>query len=199
MPRLKVCGITDAAFAIEASRRGVDYLGLIFAAKSPRRVNIEKAGEIARAVAALPKRPKLAGVFADETLDDILAVSEHLALDIVQLSGKYSRGDVAIIKERGYEVWRLWQGDFGNEDAILLDGRKGNASALAPWQLVGDLKAHGCCVVLAGRIGPENIADASQTGADVIDVSSSLETAPGVKSLSLLDELLRNFRPPCAM
>ena len=46
MPRLKVCGITDAAFAAEAARRGVDYLGLIFAAGSPRRVTPEQAREI---------------------------------------------------------------------------------------------------------------------------------------------------------
>ena len=50
MPRLKICGITDAAFAVEAARRGVDYLGLIFAEGSPRRVTVERASEIVMAV-----------------------------------------------------------------------------------------------------------------------------------------------------
>jgi len=45
--------------------------------------------------------------------------------------------------------------------------------------------------VLAGGISASNITDAVATGADVIDVNSSIETSPGVKSLALLDELLR--------
>ena len=46
MPRIKVCGVTDAAFAVAAARRDVDYLGLIFAEGSPRQVTPEKAHEM---------------------------------------------------------------------------------------------------------------------------------------------------------
>ena len=61
----------------------------------------------------------------------------------------------------------------------------------ADWSLVEPLRRAGRRVVLAGGISASNIADAVATGADVIDVNSSIETSPGVKSLALLDELLR--------
>ena len=49
-PKVKVCGVTDPDFAAEAARRGVDYLGVIFAAKSPRKVDGAKARQIAAAI-----------------------------------------------------------------------------------------------------------------------------------------------------
>ena len=98
--------------------------------------------------------------------------------------------DVTALKSRGCEVWRLFRGNPTCEDAVLLDGRCGNTSGLADWSLVAPLKAAGRRVVLAGRISSANIADAIATGADILDVSSSLETSPGIKSPALLDELL---------
>ena len=59
---------------------------------------------------------------------------------------------------------------------------------------VAPLKAAGRRVVLAGGISAANIADAAATGADVIDVNSAIESAPGVKSLTLLDELLAAWK-----
>ena len=49
-PELKVCGVTEPAFAAEAARRGVDYVGVIFAAGSPRRVDVARARQVAAAV-----------------------------------------------------------------------------------------------------------------------------------------------------
>ena len=61
----------------------------------------------------------------------------------------------------------------------------------ADWSLVEPLKRVGRRVILAGGISAANIADATATGADILDINSSIETSPGVKSLALLDELLR--------
>jgi len=76
---------------------------------------------------------------------------------------------------------------------VLLDGRRGNTSGRADWSLVAPLRSAGRRVVLAGGIGPSNVADAVRTGADVIDVSGSLETSPGVKSSGILDDLLARW------
>ena len=65
---------------------------------------------------------------------------------------------------------------------------------MADWSLVGELKRRGFRVVLAGGLSSGNLAIAAKTGADVLDVNSSLETSPGVKSVHLLDELLRIAR-----
>ena len=141
MSRLKVCGINDAAFAVEAARRGIDYA--------------------------------------------------------IQLHGDYGAEDVAALKSAGYEVWILHQQESDAEeiaDAVLIDGRcgakRGGTGMRADWSLVAPLKQAGRRVVLAGGISAENIAAAIATGADVIDINSSIETSPGKKSLELLDALL---------
>ena len=81
---------------------------------------------------------------------------------------------------------------------MLLDGRDGaktgGTGRRADWSLVSGLKRRGLKVVLAGGLSAENVAGAAGTGADVLDVNSSLETSPGVKSLPLLAELLGRRR-----
>ena len=212
MPQLKICGITDAAFAVEAARRGIDYLGLIFAEGSPRRVTVEQARQIVAAVRGaslagrnVPDAPRFVGVFVSHSAEEIVKIATSLALDVIQLHGDYGAEVVAALKAKGYEVWRLC-GNLDSEvarerdppDAVLLDGRKGTqcggTGLRADWSLVEPLKRAGQRVVLAGGISVANIADAATTGADVIDVNSSLETAPGKKSLALLDELLGAWR-----
>lgn len=240
MPRIKVCGVTDAAFAVAAARRGVDYLGLIFAEGSPRQVTPEKAHEIVAHVradvgtSAVKSTPRFVGVFVRHTPEGIVDVATRVGLDVIQLHGDYDDSAVTTLKKRGYEVWRLFNA-FGQvagadgvkdrdssrgclrrklqqhevthrllagldllheeslEDTVLLDGRRGNESRRADWSLVAPLKESGRRVVLAGGISAENISAAIATGADVIDVNSSIETSPGVKSLALLDELLRSI------
>lgn len=206
MPQLKICGITDAAFAVEAARRGIDYLGLIFAEGSPRRVTVEQARQIVSAVRGdplagrgVPDAPRFVGVFVNHSAEEIVKIATSLALDVIQLHGNYGAEQVAALKEKGFEVWRLFvEQERDAPDAVLLDGRKGTqcggTGVRADWSLVEPLKRAGGRVVLAGGIAVANIADAAATGADVIDVNSSLETAPGKKSLALLDELLGVWR-----
>ena len=194
MPCLKICGVTNAAFALEAVRRKTDYIGFVFVEGSPRRVSAETARDIVSSV----KGAKFVGVFSGQGVLKILAIAELVGLDIVQLHGGYSAEDVAALKSRGYEVWRLDSGDgFAGEDATLLDGRdgkrRGGTGRLADWSRVAELKREGRRVVLAGGISASNISAAVATGADVIDVNSSLETSPGEKSVERLEQLVKAF------
>ena len=198
MPELKVCGVTDAAFACAAAQRGVDYLGFIFAEGSPRRVTPAKAkeirGTVERRSTAGTDLPRFVGVFVAQTAGEIAEIARDVPLDVIQLHGDYGADAVSELKAAGYEVWRLHNPVGGGEDAVLLDGRRGTESRRADWSLVAELKRAGRRVVLAGAISAENIAAAVATGADVIDVNSSLETAPGVKSVERLDALLGELR-----
>ena len=198
-PKLKVCGVNDAAFAAGAARRGVDYLGLIFAAKSPRRVSPDAAKAIreAAAGASFKAPPKFVGVFVDTPVGEIARIAGSVPLDVVQLHGPYSDGDIGELRKVApgqLEVWRLLGDAPGAEDAVLLDGRDGaktgGTGRRADWSLVPGLKHRGLKVVLAGGLSAENVAEAVGTGADVLDVNSSLETSPGAKSLTLLDALI---------
>ena len=199
---VKVCGVNDAAFAVRAAELGVGWLGFIFADGSPRRVSPEKAREIAAAVrAAVAAPPRFVGVFVRGGAAEIAATAAFAGLDVVQLHGDFGADEIASLKERGFEVWRLASAGAvppAGEDAVLLDGRDGartgGTGRLADWSLVAALKRDGRRVVLAGGISAENVAAAAATGADILDVNSSIETSPGSKSCALLETLVSALR-----
>lgn len=195
---LKICGIADPVFACVAAEGGVDYLGFIFASKSPRCVTPERAAEIVSAVRGGRPIPRMVGVFTLRPVADVLRVADEVGFDVVQLHGRYVPEDVAAVKASGREVWLL---DDGGDpvatvaDGILVDGVKGDrlggTGERSDWSRVPAIQSAGKKVILAGGLSAENIADACATGADVLDVNSSLEISPGVKSLDLLATLLR--------
>ena len=196
---LKICGITDSAFARAAAVGGVDYLGFIFSSKSPRGIEPARAAEIVAAVRGSAS-PKMVGVFTLRPVADILRVVDEVGFDVVQLHGRFSAAGVAVVKASGREVWLL---DGGGDpcatvaDGILVDGVKGNqiggTGERSDWSRVPIIQAAGKKAILAGGLSVENIADAYATGADVLVVNSSLETSPGVKSPDLLALLLRKL------
>ncbi len=175
--KVKICGINDAVFAAEASRLGVDYLGFIFEPSSPRCVTLEKAEEIVSSLdASLRRRVRLVGVFVRETPAEIIATMRRVGLDVVQLHRRATGEDVAALKAAGYEVWTLAGGAEG--DGVLFDSSHGDGDTA--------FRTGGFKSILAGRIGVENVADALALKPDIIDVNSSIETQPGVKSTILL-------------
>lgn len=203
MQALKICGIRSAAFAALAAKAQVDYLGFIFAESSRRRIAPREALEIG---ATLPRGVRRVGVFGLCPLAQALETAREARLDVVQLHDEaWNREAAEVLKAAGYEVWALATGAqppatsaAAVSDAVLLDARagamKGGTGMRADWSLVAPLKAAGRRVVLAGGISPENLVEARMTGADVLDVNSSLETAPGEKSPERLRQLIEAWR-----
>lgn len=182
--KIKVCGTNDAVFAAEAVRLGVDYLGFIFEPSSPRYVTVEKASEIVSSLdASLRRRVRLVGVFVRETPDEITETMRRTGLDVVQLHRRATKEDVAALKDAGYEVWTLAGGAEG--DGVLFDSSHGDGDTA--------FRTGGFKSILAGRIGVENVANALALKPDIIDVNSSIETQPGVKSTILLAAFLAEF------
>ena len=188
MPEVKVCGVNDVSFALEAARLGVDYLGFIFEPSSPRCVDAAAATRIAAALhgeAAGRKCPRLVGVFVRQTAAEIVGVMSAAGLDVVQLHRRASADDVAALRASGREVWTLAGGAPG--DGVLFDSSHGDGDSAFRR---GDYKS-----ILAGGLSAANARDAAASGADVLDFNSSLETAPGRKSAALLRELVAALRP----
>ena len=190
--KIKVCGINDAVFAAEASRLGVDYLGFIFEPSSPRFVTPEEAKSICSCLntrLCVKNKPVLVGVFVRETPAEIIETMRRVGLNVVQLHRRATEEDVAAIKAAGYEVWTLAGGAEG--DGVLFDSSHGDGDTAFR---IGGFKS-----ILAGRIGMDNVAAALSLKPDIIDVNSSLETAPGVKSTTLLAtflaELSKHLKP----
>lgn len=174
--KLKICGINDPDFAVKAAEKGVDYLGFIFHAASPRYVTPEKAAAI---VAALPANgPRKVGVFVSQSVEEIVRIMKDARLDIVQLHRRASSEDVAALRTAGYEVWTLAGGTPG--DGVLFDSSHGDGETV--------FRKGPYLAILAGKIGVGRLKAALALDPDVLDVNSSLEIAPGVKSVAKLEE-----------
>jgi len=194
---VKICGLTEAAGLAAAVGAGARYVGFVFFPKSPRHVSPEAAAKLA---AQVPLGVAKVGLFVnpdDAALDAVLA---RVPLDLIQLHGAETPARVAEVKARtGLPVMKavgvaepqdldaLW--DYGLVADMLLIDAKPPKDAVLPggnglafdWRLLAGrqiLKPW----LLAGGLTPENVHEAIRlTRAPAVDVSSGVESAPGVK------------------
>lgn len=191
---MKFCGITrpqDASFAAEL---GAAYIGSIFTG-SPRRVRPEAAADI---WGAAPK-PKKVGVFGEASVDEILVAADVSGLDVIQLHGGAASGMIERLRAsfRG-EIWAVIRigegaptaaGESSHADAVLVDSYSesglGGTGRTFDWEreaatirrLIGDKR-----LIAAGGLDADNVAGAIRAlNPDVVDVSSGVESSPGVK------------------
>jgi len=197
--RIKICGITRARDAQAAVRAGADALGFVFWKGSPRRISPADAGRI---VADIPPPVACVGVFVNPTLTEVRRAILAAGLDAVQLHGDenpatFSGCGVAVIKAVSLatpaDVRRARK--YPASVTLLVDARddkrRGGTGREANWRLARSLARHRA-VLLAGGIGPGNVGRAIQAVRPWgIDLSSSVEIRPGVKSKAKIDALFR--------
>jgi phosphoribosylanthranilate isomerase len=201
--RVKICGITrrqDAELAVEL---GADALGFIFWSGSPRRVDPARVAAIGK---GLPSSVARVGVFVDAPPDEVRAVAHEAALDTVQLHGseaveEYRLPGVTLIKS-----FDLAHGaDAGRAIALprhvtpLVDAhdrvRRGGTGRAANWERAAEV-ARARPMLLAGGLTAETVSAAvALVHPWGVDVSSGVESSPGVKSAERLraffDEIKR--------
>ncbi|WP_134726595.1 phosphoribosylanthranilate isomerase [Paracoccus luteus] len=199
---VKICGLTRPDHLAVAAEAGARYAGFVFFPRSSRHLGIADAAALA---ALAPVGMARVGLFVnpdDATLDATLA---QVPLDIVQLHGAETPARVAEVKARtGLPVMKavgiagpadldaLWDYALA-ADLLLVDAKPapgadlpgGNGLAF-DWRLLAGrrmLKPW----MLAGGLTPGNVAEAIRlTGAPAVDVSSGVESAPGVKDPGLI-------------
>jgi indole-3-glycerol phosphate synthase/phosphoribosylanthranilate isomerase len=201
---VKVCGLTRPEDARAAWETGASWGGLVFAAESPRGVDVERARTV-RAAAPL----RWAGVFVNDRPTEIAKLARALDLDAVQLHGDESPEEVAATRDRlhdGCEIWKAVRvrrdvpvprlAETG-ADRLLLDAyhrdARGGTGARFDWSVAAshpDLDR----VVLAGGLSPDNAIIADAVGAGLLDVSSGVEDAPGIKSPAKLGAFFESLR-----
>lgn len=197
---IKFCGLTRREDAAEAARLGASYAGVIFAG-GPRLIGVERAREVLADVSGTMRR---VGVFGEQPVEEIRAVATELALDVVQLHRLGGEATIEEVRRGGFsgEIWavvRIANGVLpdslepllAESDAVLLDplveGRLGGTGVPLPWEALArplaDIRRRTAGrVVLAGGLRPGNVAEAiAMLAPDVVDVSSGVESAPGVK------------------
>jgi len=203
--KVKVCGVTDPANALAAVELGADYLGLNFYPGSPRFVSVERALEIAGAVAG---RVPLVGVFVNAAAAEVEETADRVGLDLLQFSGGEDPAAVAPFAGRAIKAFRTG-GLPGREEiaaygpvwGVLIDAHHGSlyGGTGAAWDYgsVGPAAAGGVPgrLFLAGGLGPDNARRAVVSARPfAIDVCSRVESAPGVKDLELLRRLFLEVR-----
>lgn len=201
---VKFCGLTRPEDAAAAASLGAAYAGVIFAG-GPRLLSPERA----RLVLASAPGPRKVGVFGRQTPEEIATIARDVGLDVVQLHGDPEPADVEAVRARfAGEVWAVVRCDgadapaptrqlFQVADAVVLDakvaGQLGGTGVTVAWHLLADVLEpwRGAPLVLAGGLTPANVGDAVRAlRPEVVDVSSGVEVAPGLKD----HERMRAFR-----
>lgn len=204
--QVKICGINSASAADAALRAGAEFGGLVFFAKSPRNLTLEQAAPLA---ARMKGRLKLVALVVDESDDALAAIAGRIKPDFFQLHGKetpqrvtgiVSRFGIPAIKALPVsEPSDLAQATAYEKmtemflfDAAPAEGatRPGGHGAAFDWRMLKDKEVRRPWF-LAGGLTPENVARAIEvSGASHVDVSSGVESAPGVKSDTRIGEFV---------
>ncbi|MDR7145943.1 phosphoribosylanthranilate isomerase [Rhizobium sp. BE258] len=203
-PDIKICGLKTAETIDRALKRGATHIGFIFFEKSPRYIEPDVAGRLADAVRG---KAKIVAVTVNPTNDDLDEIVALLRPDIIQLHGDESPERVLTIKAvYGLPVMKAFsvrtsddlkrvEAYIGIADRFLFDAKPPKSSELPggngvsfDWSLLDWLDGS-VDYMLSGGLNKDNIADALIiTKAPGIDVSSGVESAPGAKSVAMIDE-----------
>lgn len=201
--RIKICGITSEEAGAAAVEAGADALGFVFVRDTPRFVEPARAFEI---MGSLPPLVGTVGVFRDASLDEFIEIEQACPTDWSQLHGNESEN---LVQDCGPRVIRgirfhaetiardlaRW-GAIEEVDAILVDGSSGGEGAAFDWAaLVEPMRRITKPVILAGGLTPENVGEAIRACRPYgVDVSSGVESAPGVKDPARVRAFCRAVR-----
>ncbi len=194
---IKICGLTNRAAVDAAIQAGASHIGLVHFEKSPRHVSLEQAAELA----------DYAGDYVETVLllvnmeaEPTLRAIDQIRPDVVQFHGTETPEWLNLLKQHTpLEIWKA----FGVRDAAGMErARKyegaahrmlydapaqtlpGGTGTRFDWSLVAHHK-HGMAWGLAGGLSPSNVEDVLHaTAAPLVDVSSGVESAPGVKDVA---------------
>jgi phosphoribosylanthranilate isomerase len=199
---VKVCGITRLGDALDAAAHGATALGFVFWPGSPRSITAEDARDIIR---MLPASVTPVGVFVNQSVGEITRIATTARLGAIQLHGDE---DPAYAVALPWPVWRaVGLSNAGAARAVdgwpagttfLLDAhdpvRRGGTGHTIDWDAAASL-ARFTRVVLAGGLTADNVGQAIATVRPWgVDVSSGVETAPGVKDLDKMTRFLAHAR-----
>ena len=196
--RIKFCGLTRAEDVRLAVELGVDYIGLVFAPRSPRRLLLGQARMLRELV---PEEIGVVALVMDNPRQDIEQIVETLQPDVLQFHGAE---DDAFAVALGRPFWTAiamgGQGEsafaslaaYPNASGFLFDGHaageQGGSGQRFDWRQMPAVTDRPC--LLAGGLSPDNVGLALRTAHPWgLDVSSGIETAPGEKD----PEKMRRF------
>ncbi|MBS7647728.1 MAG: phosphoribosylanthranilate isomerase [Candidatus Bathyarchaeia archaeon] len=208
--KVKICGITREEDLEAACRFGADMVGFVVEVpSSPRNLSIERAEYLFRLV---PHNVKSVLVTVPSSLDQLLETYKRVKPDIIQLHGDGVK-DYDLLREKLPKVFLVKALAIGYDavtkavdlmpffDGFHADthsaGKHGGTGIVHDWNLSRRLKevVHPKPVILAGGLNPWNVRDAIRTVKPyAVDVSSGVESKPGIKDHLLMEAFIRNAK-----
>jgi phosphoribosylanthranilate isomerase len=202
--RVKICGITDLADALDAIAAGASALGFVFYKSSPRYVSPQLAADIIR---QLPPFVTTVGLFVNASQAEVAQVLEQTAIDLLQFHGDepevfcrgFARPYIKAFRVRpGLDVMQQ-VALYPSARGVLLDayrpGVPGGTGEVFDWALIPAALAPQ--VILAGGLNADNVAEAiSQVTPYAVDVSGGVEAAPGRKDRARINAFMAAVQQP---
>jgi phosphoribosylanthranilate isomerase len=200
----KICGLSTPDTIDAAVANGAAWLGFVFFPKSPRSVSPDEAASL---IARAPDRIGKAAVLVDAD-DALIARVVEAGVTALQLHGDESPERVAALRTFGLELWKAvpirTRADLdaarafrGAADRILYDAKTpkgalpGGMGLRFDWALLDGFD-HPLPWALSGGLDAGNLPEAAGvTGARLVDVSSGVESAPGVKDVDKIAAFLQ--------
>nr|WP_221474390.1 phosphoribosylanthranilate isomerase [Planomonospora venezuelensis] len=184
---VKICGLREPGHVAAAVEAGADAIGFVLT-RSSRRISPERARELA---AAVPPHVLTVAVFAGESAEQVRAAALASGVRAVQLHGDHPHGDFTALRDLGVTLVRagaagvdLRCGAF-DEDLLIVDAPRPGSGE--PWDWAAVRGRPSGRWMLAGGLDPSNVAGAIAAARPWgVDVSSGVETAPGVKDARLI-------------
>jgi phosphoribosylanthranilate isomerase len=197
---IKICGLSTPETVAAAVEAGASHVGFVHFEKSPRHVSLKQAASLR---ADLPDGVKAVLLLVNADIETTATAIEVVKPDVIQFHGSETPEWIALVREKtGIEAWRAIgvrsaetlakSARFaGSADRLLFDAPPPEAAGALPggngvgfdWRLLAS-QDHATDWGLAGGLNPDNVAEAIRaTGAPLVDASSGLESAPGVKDV----------------
>ncbi len=209
MTKVKICGLSTPDSVAAAIDAGADFVGFVFYAKSPRNVSLE----VARRLADMGRgKVNIVALVVDAPDSALLAINETVAPDYFQAHGKETPARIAEISKltarpvikaikvaeaahiaaaKDYEDVAAFVLFDAKAPETLVNALPGGNGIAFDWSLVAQARNF----MLSGGLNAENVAQAmGVTGAPMVDVSSGVESAPGIKDLDLIRKFIERAK-----
>ena len=199
--RVKICGLTRIDDVQAAIRFGADAIGFVFVPASPRYLGAEAATSLCVGVPAFVSR---VGLFLDQSATAVRQVLDAVPLSFLQFHGsesaefcrQFGRPYIKAINPSSPDAIALADRAYPDAAGILVDshapGGLGGTGKMLDWD---QLKAGKLPLILAGGLNPENVATAVRMVRPwAVDVSSGVESAPGIKSAAALKRFIEEAK-----
>jgi phosphoribosylanthranilate isomerase len=203
MAEVKICGLSTAETMQAALDMGADFVGLNFFPGSPRYVSIAQATKLSDQARG---RTKIVALVVDADDGLLREIVSNVKPDLIQAHGRETPERIAEIKTlTGIEVYKVLlvsnadhaskAKSYAASPFVLFDAKPPEGAMLPggngitfDWTILREAEHP---FMLAGGLNPQNVAEAIKvTGADMVDVSSGVESAPGIKDINLIRKFI---------